>query len=180
MKTFTFTLPKNNDTAKIYKNKLMDRIVTAYPWLTVESETDYPYSNYDIKYAGAGDTITLGISKTHNVSWLPHELYTDMTSEELALKLFGIDPYNNINFNLETEFSKAMNALNLYALKNCPYEKDYDFINEFGTPVKIFDNFIQIGYDIIPIEAGSMNHLKPKTKKVILDIIIKIKNYGLY
>lgn len=179
MKTYTFTLPKNNDSAKIYKEKLMDRIITAYPWMTVESKIDYPYSDDGIEYAGAGDMITLGVSKTHNVSWLPKEIYTNYTSEQLALKLFGFNPYDNINFNLETEFEEALKALKNYACGHCPF-KDYDFENEFGTPVKIFDNFVQIGYDIIPINAGSLNYLKPKTKKTIINIIIKIKNRGLY
>jgi hypothetical protein len=180
MKTYTFTLPKNNNSAKIYKEKLMDRIITAYPWMTVESKCDYPYSNDGIEYASAGDMITLGVSKTHNVSWLPKEIYTNKTAEELAKELFGFDPYNNINFDLETEFYKAINALNVYANEHYPFEKDYDYVDEFGTPIKIFDNFIQIGYEIIPIAAGSLNHLKPKTKKTIIDITIKIKNRGLY
>ena len=57
--------------------------------------------------------------------------------------------------------------------------KDYDFEDEFGTPIRIFDNFVQIGYEVIPIVPGSLNHLKPKTKKTIIDITIKLKNFGL-
>ena len=37
MKTYTFKLPKNNNSADIYKEKLMKRVINAYPWLTVES-----------------------------------------------------------------------------------------------------------------------------------------------
>lgn len=179
MKTYTFTLPKNNNTANKYKEMLMDRITTAYPWMTVESNIDYPFSDDGIEYAGAGDMITLGISKTHNVSWLPKEIYKDYTTRQLAIKLFGFDPHKNINFNLETEFESAMKALKNYATTHCPF-KDYDYETEFGTPVKIFDNFIQIGYEIIPIKAGSLNYLKPETKKTVINIIVKIKNYGLY
>ena len=72
------------------------------------------------------------------------------------------------------------NALDIYAKKNYPFKKDYDFEDEFGTPIKIFDNFVQIGYEIIPIATGSLNHLKSKTKKTIIDITIKIKNRGLF
>ena len=62
------------------------------------------------------------------------------------------------------------------------FAPDYmdDFEDEFGTPIRIFDNFVQIGYDIIPIMPGSLNHLKPKTKKTIIDITIKIKNNGWF
>lgn len=161
MKTYTFKLPKNNKTAKTYKEVLMDRVVTAYPWMTVESKTDYPKHSFGIEYAGANDLITLGISKTHNIGWLPNNTYAFT---------------NNCEFDLETEFFDAIKVLDLYAKKNYPFAKDYDFTDEFGTPVKIFDNFIQIGYEVIPIAMGSLNHLKPKTKKIVLDITIKIKN----
>lgn len=167
MKTYTFTLPKKENTAKTYKESLMKRVVTAYPWMTVESKSDYPSCDYGIEYAGAGDYITLGLSKTHNIGWMPKECAS------CPFKCWGD---NVINFDLETEFYNAMNALNLYAKENYPFIKDYDFEDEFGTPIKIFDNFVQIGYDIIPIATGSLNYLKPKTKKTIIDIVIKIKN----
>lgn len=169
MKKYTFTLPKNNNTATEYKNKLMERVITAYPWLTVEG-LDYPTKEWGVANAIAGDAIALGISKTHNVSWAPAEC--------LACPFKCFD--GAINFDLEKEFPLAMAALNKYALENLPFEKDYDFEDEFGTPIKIFDNFVQIGYEIIPIQFGSLNHLKPKTKKLIIDIVIKIKNNGLY
>ena len=76
-------------------------------------------------------------------------------------------------YNLESEFFKALNGLSSYA-------KDYDFEDEFGTPIRIFDNFVQIGYEVIPITPGSLNHLKPKTKKTIIDITVKIKNNGWF
>lgn len=171
MKSYTFTLPKNTKTAKTYKESLMDRVINAYPWMTVESKSDYPYSDNGIEYAGAGDMITLGLSKTHNISWLPEEC------ANCPFKCWGDDV---INFDLETEFYKAIAALDSYAKENYPFEKDYDFEDEFGTPIKIFDNFIQIGYEVIPIATGSLNYLKPKTKKTIIDITIKIKKCGLF
>ena len=73
MKTYTITLPKKEDTAKIYKDNLLKRVITAYPWLTVDSKFDYPYSNNGVEYASAGDVITLGLSNTHKVSWHPKE-----------------------------------------------------------------------------------------------------------
>jgi hypothetical protein len=171
MKTYTITLPKKEDTAKIYKDNLLKRVITAYPWLTVDSKFDYPYSNNGVEYASAGDVITLGLSNTHKVSWLPKEC------ANCPFKCWNED---TINFDLEKEFFKAINALDIFAKENYPFEKDYDFEDEFGTPIKIFDNFVQIGYDIIPIMPGSLNHLKPKTKKTIINITIKIKNRGLF
>ena len=180
MKTYTFKLPKNNNSAKLYKDKLMNRIITAYPWMTIDSKFDYPYSKTGIEYAEGGDTITLGVSKNFNISWFPKEIYNDPDVTKIAYKLYGFNPYTNINFDLETEFNTAILALSAYAKENCPYKLDYDFKNEFGTPIKIFDNFIQIGYDIIPIESGSLNYITPKVKKNVINLIIKIKNRGLY
>ena len=45
MKTYTFTLPKTTDNAKKYKNSLIERVITAYPWLTIDSSFDFPKSN---------------------------------------------------------------------------------------------------------------------------------------
>lgn len=171
MKSYTFTLPKNTKSAKTYKESLMDRVINAYPWMTVESKSDYPSCSYGIEYAGAGDIITLGLSKTHNIGWLPKEC------ANCPFKCWGD---NVINFDLETEFFKAINALDIYTKEHCPFDVDYDFKDEFGTPVKIFDNFVQIGYEVIPIAFGSLNYLKPKTKKTIIDITINIKKRGLF
>lgn len=114
MKTYTFKLPKNNKTADIYKESLMKRVVNAYPWLTVESNYDYPKCTYGIEYAGAGDYITLGLSKTHNIGWLPKEC------AECPFKCFAD---GSINFDLEKEFFNALSALDIYAKKNYPLRR---------------------------------------------------------
>lgn len=171
MKTYTFKLPNNKKSADTYKESLMNRVVNAYPWLTVESAYDYPKCYHGIEYIEPGDYITLGMSKTHNIGWLPKEC------ADCPFKCFND---GSINFDLEKEFFNAMNALDIYAKANYPFKKDYDFEDEFGTPIKIFDNFVQIGYEIIPIATSSLNYLKPKTKKTIIEITIKIKNRGLF
>lgn len=176
MKTYTFKLPKNNDSAKNYKDALMGRVINAYPWLTAESKFDYPYSNDGIEYATGGDYLTLGVSKTHNLSWLPR-----VTGETgFAASLLGFDRYNNVNFDLETEFSSALAALNRYAVANHPFDLGYDFTDMLGQPVKIYDNFIQIGYEVIHTTPGYFRFLKPKQKKLIIDITIKVKNNRLF
>lgn len=68
-------------------------------------------------------------------------------------------------------FTSAMNYL--ANLGNDSY--DYELSD--GTPVKIFDDEIQIGYDIIPIKKYSYKNFlnfTPKTKKTIIDIYIKL------
>lgn len=142
MTTYTFTLPKKNNTsANNHKNTMMDKILNAYPWLggkKTEKKT-IDFYMYD-----AAPTVT-----------------------------YTANDFLSNKYNLEDEFFKAIAGLNTYA-------KDYDFEDEFGTPIRIFDNFIQIGYEVIPITPGSLNHLKPKTKKTIIDITIKIKNNGWF
>lgn len=169
MKTYTFTLPKNNDIAKEYKNKLMEKVIKAYPWLTIDSAIDYPYSDNGVEYASGGDIITLGISKTHNVSWLPKKC------ANCPFKCTN----NNINFNIETEYDKAMKALAAYANSTI---NPYIEFEEEDMPIRIFDNFIQIGYEVIPTDYNTYitKFNTPSTKKIIIDIIIKVKNAGLY
>lgn len=167
MNTYTFTLPKNTIKANNYKNKLISRIVNAYPWMTIDSKHDYPYSDIGIEYMRPGDAFSIGISNTHNISWLPKETL------DIA-NLCGIK-----NYDLEIEFEEAISALTKYAERAYPFyvEKGYDFKDIFGRPVKIFDDFIQIGYDIIPRHNSSyFYNIKPETKKTVIDIIIKIKN----
>lgn len=84
--------------------------------------------------------------------------------------------YNNYNSNIvEDDFINLISGMKNYIDLN-PFDKGYDFKNIFGEPVKIFDNFIQIGYEIIPIKSGMFSFLKPKTKKIVIDILIKVKS----
>ena len=77
---------------------------------------------------------------------------------------------------------KAYNMAEMMKIPVLGIVENYSYVKcpDCGTPIKIFDNFVQIGYEIIPIATGSLNHLKSKTKKTIIDITIKIKNRGLF
>lgn len=54
-----------------------------------------------------------------------------------------------------------------------PKYDTYDFLIN-GIPVKIYDTYIQYGYDLIPKYNDSSLYSKP-TKKIIIDIVTKIK-----
>ena len=184
MKTYKFKFPKDNNSAKMYKEALMSRVVNAYPWLTAESKSDYPYSQDGIEYMRAGDYMTLGCSDKFDISWMP------ACAEENPL-ITGIifnstNRYNELykfyeahEIDLEKDFNSALRALNIYANNHKIDNLDYDFKDIFGEPVFIHDNFIQIGYEVIPIAFGSLNHLKPNKKKTIINITIKVKMNGL-
>lgn len=85
--------------------------------------------------------------------------------------------------NFDTDYLKAINILDDYAAKK--YNKKYltfsDGIDEYdfeidGTPVRIFDDMIQIGYHIIPrnMPKSYYINLSPEIKKTIINITIKI------
>lgn len=59
-----------------------------------------------------------------------------------------------------------------------PEEKKYDFKLDDGTPVKFYDDRIQIGYEVIPFGHTLFSYTPEKTKKIkktITDIYINIK-----
>lgn len=161
---YMFKLP-SNDTTGSFKNQLLTNVMKAYPFLTFKSKVDYPYSSVGVELAKGGDYITVGMDSTNDISWLPS--YANKYEAEC------IDLY--------TDFDRAMNALDNYARKNNPFYDDYDYITEFGTPVKIYNDFVQVGYNIIPRNnIHFLKGLRPAEKKQIINIIIKIKNYNLY
>lgn len=74
-------------------------------------------------------------------------------------------------------FSEFMKALKF--ISNFNFEKDdYDFKLDDGTPIKIFADEIQIGYDLIPLNGltkSIYDALSESAKKSIIDIYIEIK-----
>lgn len=86
------------------------------------------------------------------------------------------------SFNFDNDYAKALSILDNYGKKN--YHSS-DFVDEYdfeidGTPVRIFDNMIQIGYHLIPKSAASSYYfaMKPEIKKLIIDVTIKITKTG--
>lgn len=109
----------------------------------------------------------------------------DNTSDETIIIPRKKDKKINININLNKknkrdldfrrydDFIKAMEYFSNY-----DDEDTYDFLLDDGTPVKIFADEIQIGYDLIPrtrMTESIFNGLSAKTKKNIIDIYIKIR-----
>lgn len=64
--------------------------------------------------------------------------------------------------------------------KNNIIEDDYDFLLSDGTPVKLFSDEIQIGYDIIPLNNFTLalyNKLSKEQRNKITEIYIYIKKH---
>ena len=75
--------------------------------------------------------------------------------------------------NFNTEFIKAANFLSNYAPKTKKYYTLFD-----GTPIKFFEDEIQIGYDLIPLykleSPKYYNTFTPTIKNTIINIFISI------
>lgn len=94
--------------------------------------------------------------------------------------------YTNLGwFNIDSDYKTAIKILDSYAAKK--YNKKYltfsDGIDEYdfeidGTPIRIFDDMIQIGNRMFSKNASKDYYinLEPSFKKIIIDIIIKIKH----
>lgn len=141
-------------------------MITKYTFTSKKNNT-FSANNYKNTIANKFLNAYPWLGKKHEEKFTLDTLFT------IPKTTYTAEDFFNNTYNLEEEFFKAFAGIKTYA-------KDYDFEDEFGNPIRIFDNFIQIGYDVIPIIPGSLNHLKPKTKKTIIDITIKIKNNGWF
>lgn len=101
-------------------------------------------------------------------------------------ELFGTTPKDDdriyvINNTKDTtyDYDEFLSALN-YLANLDDYKDTYDYELIDGTPIKFFGNKVQIGYDLIPLNRtytiDMFNALKPKTKKTIIDIYIKLNH----
>lgn len=144
-----------------------------YTFKTIKNNSNnsnYSYNNseYELK-----SIIAKNIANKY--SWLGAPAsYTYITTTYKKPSFFDIDTTNYI---------KAINILDDYAAKK--YNKQYltfsDGIDEYdfeidGTPVRIFDDMIQIGNHMIAKNMSPTYYvnLNPTIKKTILEIIIKI------
>lgn len=75
------------------------------------------------------------------------------------------------------EYNNVEKAIKRLAAWYDTEEDSFDFILPDGTPVKIFDDEIQIGYELIPLKAFSKkyyNGLSEKAKKNIISLTINL------
>ena len=137
MKTsFIIELPsKKVDPIGRMKSALVNNMLTRASFLKYAG-IDEPRVERGIQYAGPGDLITFGLSQQHHVSWAPAQAKSSYSYRNTPV------------INLYDDFFEAMSRFEAF-VKSYYYKPDYDAVFE-GRPVRFFDNFIQIGYDIIP------------------------------
>lgn len=177
MKSFTINLPKYNlDNKGTVKNRIMKAIQEKLPfakWHGIHTEEDPDLS---VAYADPEDY--LGITDFENNVYF-HALnkkFFDPCRECSALYPFA-KTHNGIrNYDGLTEFDIALRKIEAYA-KWLKEQEDpgYDFL--YGnTPVRIYQNFIQIGNSIFALKdiTSTLNRFSEKKKDNIINIIINI------
>ena len=167
MKSFTIGMPSAAiDSKGIYKNFLLKRLLQSYPELVIDG-IDTEETPYSYQYIGPNDKIMFG----------PYRYSRCDVSKFKGLRYW----FAPKNYDMATEFELAMKKLDDYYKEMMEGEKRYyDFKLPDGTPVKEYQNFIQIGYNMIP-KKGYRNYfsnLSNKSKTVINNAItIIINNY---
>ncbi len=177
-----------NDVRGFYKKGLMDRIINNYPWLTVAG-IDAPYTTpggksiTGVEYAGAGNVLTFGTAKQHDVNWVRRP---DYVREKGYAPVYDIVKDWTTIVNRLDAFARDRKPAPAYRCNpcaNCPFaKKDNSTSNYFylsdGTKVTVFDNFIKIGYTIIPRTADVVYFQKlptPVIEKIKLTLITVTK-----
>ena len=178
MKSFTINLPKYNlDNKGTVKNRIMKAIEEKLPfakWHGIHTE-EHP----DLSVAYAGPEDYLGITNLKDTVYF-HALnkkFFDPCRKCTALCPFAKKPFDLNNYDGLTEFDLAMRKINAYAkwLEEQEEDPGYDFL--YGnTPVRIYQNFIQIGNSIFALNdiTSTLSRFGEKKKDNIINIIINI------
>lgn len=167
MKTFTITLPnKKTDSEGVYKNYLLKRLLLSYPELTIDG-IDSEETENSYQYLGPNSRIMFGANYYSKCDIAKY-------------KACKYCPFYNEpkNYDIATNFELAMKKLDEYSKQKYGYKKLYDFVLEDGTPVKEYQNFIQVGRTIIPKNniRYTLNNLREKERIVINNFIVMINN----
>ena len=170
MKSFTISLPNAKaDSEGIYKNYLLKRLLLSYPELAIDGiDTEETPNSY--QYIGPGQRILFGSQVYSKADVCKYRKCTYCPFYE--------EPED---YNIATNFERAMKKLDDYYKRKTGYKQLYDFKLADGTPVKEYQNFIQIGYKIIPKNniRHTLNNLSDRDKKTINNFIFIINNTEL-
>lgn len=157
MKSFTITLPnKKADARGVYKQYLLNQLNNSYPELTIDG-IDGPETETSYQYIGPGERVGFGCNPRYHVSKC-------------------MCPFNNncCNYNLATDFERALKKLHDYAeMRNLPRGYDYKI---GGLPVREYDSYVQVGNTIIPKRNNiyCLENLSPYQRKFVLNFIMVV------
>lgn len=179
MTSFTIQLPEYNlDNNGTVKNRIMNAIQEKLPFAKWHGIHTKENPEFSIAYAGPKDY--LGITNLGNNAYfhaLNKKFFNPCKKCSCCSCPFANDTFALNNYDSFTEFDLAMRKINKYAewLKEQEEDPGYDFIYE-GQPVRIYQNFIQIGNLILALNDinSSLNRFKKDKKDNIINIIINI------
>lgn len=173
MKQFTIGLPNAHvDNNGSFKNAILNKIADTFPFFKWDMNND---KEFDLQYAGPSDRLIFDFNYEkpkfyafNRRFWNPFNAFKTKKS---------VEHYNY------TDLNRAMYKLHKYAEEYNDYLNDpgYDYINEYGEPVRIYKHFIQIGDTIIPFKNYGAYFLTPKKKETqkimntIINIVINIE-----
>ena len=177
MKSFTISLPnKNLDNNGTVKNRLLKAIQEKLPfakWHGLHCEENEDHS---ISYAGPHDRLGLSFDNQVYFYALNKRFFNPCKRCTGVLCPFAKERFNLNDYDGLTEFDLALRKINQYAewLKK-QEDPGYDFLY-FGTPVRIYQNFIQIGNTILRLNDvnSTLNLMSEKKKENMINIIINI------
>lgn len=171
---FAVKLPsRQQDPTGMYKKYLMDKVINKYPWLNVSGvdSPEYTPSGRYIRganYAGPNDLITFGTSQFHDVNWVEAKNVSK-----------GITPPI---YDIVTEHNAAMQRIAQFAENKNPNKKQKSYSNCCNSfclgrnKVEVFDNFIKIGYSIIPrvVTPVTYYRITPVEYQLIRTVVTEI------
>ena len=180
MTKFAVSLPEvNTATGAFYKKSLIDTITTKYPHLSVAGLDDPFYTRSGkkkirgVEYAGPGNLLTFGTAKDHDINWVERANYACSK---------GYQPI----YDLVKDYNTILNKLDVFAKERKPVcsqpSNKYGItinVNINGTPVEVYDNFIKIGYTIIPrsLTTELLMTYEPKLVKEITYLVQSVRNF---
>lgn len=155
---------------------------TTFTFNTGKKNNSFNINNGSTNYSKALDDIILSNLKS-TTPYIFKDATLGAAFDELnKTKTKSIDITINSGAKSSKKIPTLLDAINYFKSNNYNFTKlisDYPTYHINGTPITIFEDEIQIGYDLIPFnlfdDYNYINGLSNNTKKTIIDIYITIK-----
>lgn len=155
---------------------------TTFTFNTGKKNNGFDINNASINYSKTLDDIILSNLKS-TTPYIFKDATLGAAFDELnKTKTKSIDITINSGAKSSKKIPTLLDAINYFKGNDYNFTKlmsDYPTYHINGTPITIFEDEIQIGYDLIPFNLFDnydyINSLSNNTKKTIIDIFITIK-----